>query len=76
MIRSGHLSDSKKGGACIYYEEHVSLIKWDDICTVDKCLVTEIRSQNEKRFLTCLYHSPSQSHDENIKPKLLHKVWY
>ena len=39
-------------------------IKRDDICTLDNCLVTETRSQNEKCFLTCLYHSPSQSHDE------------
>ena len=42
------LSDSKKGGVCIYYKEHISLIKWDDICTLDNCLVTEIRSQTEK----------------------------
>ena len=41
-----------------------SLIKRDDISTLDNSLVTEIRSQNEKCFLTCLYLSPSQSHDE------------
>ena len=64
LIRSDHPSDSKKGGVCIYYKEHISLIKRDDICTLDNCLVTEIRSQNEKCFLTCLYRSPSQSHDE------------
>ena len=45
-------------------KEHISLIKRDDICTLDNCLVTEIRSQNEECFLTCLYRSPSQSHDE------------
>ena len=64
LIRSDHPSDSKKGGVCIYYKEHISLIKRDDICTLDNCLVTEIRSQNEKCFLTCLYRSPSQSRDE------------
>ena len=32
--------------------------------TLDKCLVTEIRSQNEKCFLTCIYCSPSQNQDE------------
>ena len=57
-------SDSKKGGFCIYYKQYISLIKRDDICTLDNCLVTEICSQNEKCFLTCLYRSPSQSHDE------------
>ena len=64
LIRSDHPSDSKKGGACICYKEHISLIKWDDICTLDSCLVTEIRSQKEKCFLICSYRSPSQSQDE------------
>ena len=57
-------SDSKKGGVCIYYKEHIPLILRDDINTLDNCLVTEIRSQNEKCFLTCIYHSPSQNQDE------------
>ena len=49
LIRSDHPSDSKRGGVC-YYEEHIPFIKRDDICTLDNCLVTEIRSQNEKYF--------------------------
>ena len=64
LIRSDHPSASKKRVVCIYYKDHISLIKRDDICTLDNCLVAEIRSQNEKCFLTCLYRSPSQSHDE------------
>ena len=63
-IRADHPSDSKRGGVCIYYKEHVPLIKRDDICTLDNCLVTEIRLQGEKCFLTCIYRSPSQSRDE------------
>ena len=31
---------------------------------MDNCLVKEIRSQNEKGFLTCIYCSPSQNHHE------------
>ena len=64
LIRADHPSDSKRGGVCIYYKEHIPLIKRDDICTLDNCLVTEIRSQGEKCFLTCIYRSPSQSRDE------------
>ena len=64
LIRSGNPSDSKKVGVCISYKEHVSLTKRDHICTLDNYLVTEIRSQNEKCFLTCLYPSPRQSQDE------------
>ena len=40
------------------------MIKRDDICTLDNCLVTEIRSQGEKDFLTEVYRSPGQNHDE------------
>ena len=63
-MRSDHSSDSKRGGVCIYYKEHIPVIKPDDICTLDKCLVTEIRSQSEKWFLTCIYRSPSQNNEE------------
>ena len=64
LIRSDHPSDSKRGGVCIYYKEHIPLIKRNDLCFLDNCLVTEIRSQNEKCFFTCLYRSPSQNRDE------------
>ena len=64
LIRADHPSDSKKGGVCIYYKEHIPLIKRDDLCMLDECLVTEIRSQNEKCFLTCIYRSPSPNCDE------------
>ena len=64
LIRSDVPSDSRKGGVCIYYKEHIPLISRDDINTLDNCLVTEIRSQNEKCFLTCIYRSPSQNQDE------------
>ena len=45
-------------------KEHVPLISWDDISTLDNCLVTEIHSQNEKCFVTCTYRSLSQNQDE------------
>ena len=64
LMKSVHRSGSRKGGVCVYYKEHTSLIKRDDTCTLDNYLVTEIRSQNKTCFLTCLYRSPSQSQDE------------
>ena len=64
LIRSDHPSDSNKGGVCIYHEEYIHSVKRDDICTLGNCLVSEICSQNEKCFLTCIYCSPSQNHDE------------
>ena len=64
LIRSDHPSDSKRGEVCIYYKEHIPLLKREDICTLDNGLVTEIRSKGEKYFLTCIYRFPSQSHNE------------
>ena len=64
LIRSDHPSDSKRGGVCIYYKEHIPLIKRDDICTLYNCLVTEICSKSEKCFLTCIYCSQSQNNEE------------
>ena len=64
LIRSDHPSDSKSGGVCIYYKEYIPLIKRDDICTLDNCIVTEIRSQREKCFLICIYRSPNQNNEE------------
>ena len=68
LIRSDHPSGSKKGGICVYYKEQIPLVRRDDLCTLSNCLVTEIRLENEKCFLTCLYRSPSQSQHkiENI----------
>ena len=64
LIRSDHSSDSEKGGVCTYNKKHIPLILRDDINTFENCLVTEIRSQNEKCFLTCIYRSPGQNQDE------------
>ena len=63
-MRSDHSNGSKKSEVCIYYKQNIPLIKRDDIFTLNNCFVTEIRSQNEKHFLTCIYCSPSQNHDE------------
>ena len=65
LVRSEYPSDLKRGGICICYKEHIPLIKRDDICTLDDCLVTDICLQSEKCFLTCIYRSPSQNNEES-----------
>ena len=37
----------KKSGICIYFKEHIPLIRRDDICTLSNCLEIEIRLENE-----------------------------
>ena len=58
-MRLDHPSGSEIGEVCIYHKEHIPFIKSDGHCTLDNCLVTEIRSQNEKFILTRVYCSPS-----------------
>ena len=37
---------------CVFtIKKHIPLLKRDDICFLDNCLVMEIRSENEKYFL-------------------------
>ena len=64
LTRLSHRSNLWQGGICIYYKEHIPLVSGDDICTLSNCLVVEIRSNNEKCYLTCLYRSPNQKYDE------------
>ena len=51
LTKADHLSNSERGRVCIYYKDHIPLIKRDDICTLDHWLVTEIRLQGGKLFL-------------------------
>ena len=42
LLRADHPSNKIEGGVCMYYEEHLPIIKRDDLCTLKECLVTEI----------------------------------
>ena len=45
----------------MYYKQHLSFIKRDDLCTLKECLVTEIEVDKNFFFFLCLYRSPSQT---------------
>ena len=64
MIRSDHPSNTKRGGVCIYYKEHLPFVRRNDITVLDECLVGEIKIQNSKCFITCVYRSPNQTADD------------
>ena len=64
MIRADHPNNIKHGGVSIYYKEHLPLKVRYDISPLKECLVTEIKVNRQKCFVTCLYRSPSQSIDE------------
>ena len=64
LLRPDHPSNTKKGGAFIYYKDFLTLIKKDDITYLKEFLVTELTVENEKCFFTCRYRSPSQNCDQ------------
>ena len=64
MIRSDHPSNTKRGGVCIYYREHLPFINRTDLTFIDECLVGEIAHKNSKCFVSCFYRSPNQTEDE------------
>ena len=64
MVRSDHPSDTKRGGVCIYYKEHLPFVRRDDITFLNECIVGEIKIKNKKCFVTCVYRSPSQTAEE------------
>ena len=63
MMRADHPSNTKRGGVCLYYNEHLLRIRRNDISNLKQCLVTEINVKNERCFLTCLYTSPSENRE-------------
>ena len=62
MMRADHPSNNKRGGVCLYYKEHLPVIRRDYISNLKECLVAKTNVKNE-RFLTSLYRSPSQNRE-------------
>ena len=64
LLTVDHPNNIKRGGICMYFKESLPLIIRSDLSNMKECLVTEINVNNERCFFTCLYRSPSQSHEE------------
>ena len=43
LLREDHPNDNKRGGVCMYFKEHLPILRRDDLCNSPECLVTEIR---------------------------------
>ena len=63
MMRADHPSNTKRGGVCLYYKEHLPIIRRDDISNLKECLDMKVTVKNERYFLTCLYRLPSQNRE-------------
>ena len=64
LLRADHPGDTKRGGVFMYHKDHLPLIRRTNLSHFQACLVTKITIGKEKRFLPCLYRSPSQKDDE------------
>ena len=64
LPRADHPSNTKRGSICIYYKDHLPIIKRNVLCQLYECLVTELRIGKKKRFFTCLYRSLSKTSEE------------
>ena len=52
LISSDSPSGFKKRGVCVYYKEHILLIRRDDLCTLNNCFVAEIYLENKNASLS------------------------
>ena len=64
LLRADHTSNGKRGGVCLYFKEHLPLIRRNDLNIMQEFLLTEIIVDNEKCFFTYIYRSPNQNHEE------------
>ena len=64
LLRCDHPSNSKIGGVCLYYRDHLSVERRPELSSLDECLVCEVRSGSKKLLLCLLYRTPSQDAEE------------
>ena len=63
LIRSGHPSNTKRGGVCIYYKRSL-LLRVTNIGYLHECLSFDLQIGDKICNFVVLYRSPSQSQDD------------
>ena len=63
LLRADRLSDTKRGGVCIYFKESLP-IRLYNVSYLNECICVEIMISNKLCNFISLYRSPSQSSDE------------
>ena len=63
LIRIDHASNTKRGGACIYYGNCLPL-KLINICYLNKCITFVTKLGDKTCNFVSLYRSPNQSEDD------------
>ena len=65
LLRTHHHSNTRRGGVCMYYKNHLPVISKADLSDLQECIVPEITVDKGRCFLTWLYRSPSQNDEEH-----------
>ena len=63
LIRSDHPSNTKRGGACLYYKNYLPL-RVLNISYLKECLNFQLKIGDKSCNVIALYRSPSQSQDD------------
>ena len=63
IVRSDHLSGSKRGSVCCYFKESLP-IRILEITAMTECLVLEMLYNNNLVIISVIYRSPNQSSQE------------
>ena len=63
VVRFDHRSNTKRGGACLYYKNNLPL-RVINIGYLNECLTLELTVGDKTCNFVVLYRSPSQSQDE------------
>ena len=50
LIRSDHPSNTKRGGVCLYYKEHLPLQFCNDTSNLKECIVVQLKSKKTQVF--------------------------
>ena len=61
MIRYDFSGNLKRGGVCMYLRKELALVNRDDLSTLEKFLVCEIKIKRSKCFITCIYRPPNET---------------
>ena len=64
LLRADHPGNTKRGGICMYYKNHLPVIRRTDLSDLQECINAEFTVDKERYFLTCLHRSPSQNDAE------------
>ena len=57
LVRANHPNNNKRGGVCMYFKEHLPILRHGDLCNLPECLVTKTRMGKKSLCILTFLHS-------------------